>query len=390
MRVTLLSSCLGCAAIACASGSSPTSPPNPSAAAPARVPIELSYEQLVAAADSYVDAGKAERGLETAQDAARKDAARPEAYRSMGRALAVLGRLDEAARAYESARAKGSTDRQLVIELGSVYDIATRYSEARELYRAYLATQSDDAEIVHELGLTLLLTHDAKEAMKTLERAVQLDPTNADYAQDLGYAQLDAGEPERAARTLGTLVHEHADRAEAWLLLARSQASMGRHLEAQKTAAQCIEHAKHGDEDGKRLTAQALRLQGRLALVLGDATAALTVYESLLQGGETDAVVQLGIAAALMALGRLDEAESKMKAVGGKFPDHPLVRLRLRELDARRGDLKALNELVGLADKAGGSPELWRACYETAKAHKVKPLEKQARAKLAALGVILP
>lgn len=339
---------------------------------------ELTYDELVAAAQSYLETGKPDRAIAVAEDAAAKQPERPAAYLVWARALALTNQLDDAAAKYEEARRRGERGRDLHAELASVYDVAGRYGEAIAVYRDYLSAHPDDAELHQELGLTLLLARQPSEAVAALRRAIELAPRNLQVRQDLGYALLQAGDAKAAAIELRAVVAADGARSEAWRFLAQA-------LAAAKDMTAALEAATRAVETSQPAT-EALQLRARLRAELGDDRGALADWRALLAASPKDPGVMLGAAGALIALGQLDDAAALVDGAAASAGDHPWVKLRRAQLAWRRGDEKSVAQLEALADSYPTSLEVWRELHTAAQKTSNAKLRKKAAAHLTELG----
>lgn len=200
------------------------------AAAPAQNPTEpatplqtgLDYEQMLLAAQSYLEASRPNDAANVAIDATHMDPNRPQAYVVWGRAMAQADQLAEAATHYEEARALGSRDPSLFAELASVYDVGKKYPEALAVYRDYLTDHPNDVAMRDELALTLLLVEKPDEAVQELKTALQTQPQSLQLQQDLGYAQLHAGQFAACRDTLERVVQADPHRSDAARFLAQA------------------------------------------------------------------------------------------------------------------------------------------------------------------------
>lgn len=317
------------------------------------------YDRLVANARAYVEMGRIERAVDLAMAAASNAPERPEAYIVWGRALASQDNSREAVEKYERARALGSRDRELFVELSSLYDVLRSYAKAIAVYRDWLDKTPDDAEMHHELGLTCMLAEHFDEAVVSLHRAVVLQPDDLQMRQDLGYALLRRREWLAAESELERVVQNDPKRPEALRLLAQTRAGLGRLSEALPL----LDRALALDPKDART----VRVRARLRHLTGDAPGALNDYQTLLALDANDGPALLGEAGALLALDRTPEAAEVIQRASELLHDHPDVRFREAQLAIRRGDRKALARLQALEGSVGNATELWREIAWAAK-----------------------
>ncbi len=374
MRRVLLLALLG-SLVACA-GTSEGPSSSPAAGATKAVPAE--YERLTGAALSYLESGKPERAVKPLERAVALAPERPEAHVLWGRALAMVQDLAGSAAHYEKARALGSRDRQLFLELASVYDISQRYDEAIGVYEAWLAQDPHDVEMLAELGLTLLLRQRYPDAAGVLARAVELAPLDLQLRQDWGFALLRVGEIDRAAEELGKVLTSEPERPEAMRFLAQARAAQGREQEALELLDRLLRLAP--------TDAGGLRIRARLRLLSGQAQGALDDYGALLAAAPQDGAALLGAAGAFTALGRVAEAQKVLEQARGVLGDVVEVRLREAQLAVKKGDRGALQRLHEVAREMPQSLEAWRAVHAAARAARDKKLEVESGKHLVGLG----
>jgi tetratricopeptide (TPR) repeat protein len=329
------------------------------------------YERALSTARSYIELGRIERALDLAEAAARRSPERPEAYIVWGRALASQNQLAPSAEKYERARALGSRDRQLFVELSSVYDVSRAYDKAIAVYRDWLEKSPDDAEMQQQLGLSLLLSGRAKEAVPSLRRACALEPDDLQVRQDLGYALLRSHDLAGASSELEKVLAKEPNRAEALRLLAETRAAQGRLRDALSFADRALLN------DAKDTRAR--RVRARLRQVMGDAKGALADYQALLSGRPDDGPALLGAAGALLALERPGEAVPLIEQARAKLGDDPDVRFREAQLAWRRGERSALTTLRQLADHFPRPDEVWAELERAARKLQDKKLAAEAK-----------
>lgn len=338
-----------------------------------------SYERLIRAARAHAEAGRVEQATKLAERGVQEQPDKPDAYAILGLTLAQLGKLDEAAAQYELARSHGGKDRRIFVELASVYDVAQKWNEAVGVYLDYLKDHPDDAEMRQELGLTYLLLQKDQEAAHELQIVARAHPENAQVQQDWAYALLRTGEPKTAAEILEKLIAQDPNRTEAIILLARARAAEGKPADAIAHLDRVI--AANPSEQ------RALRMRARLYQVTGNLEKAAGDYEKLIAAGAAgDNAVLLGYAGALIALGRLDDAQAALGKVREKLKGHPLLAFREAQLAWRRGNKAALKTIAEFARNNPTDVEAWRETLAAAKKLHDKKLIKDAQTKLRSLG----
>ena len=209
---------------------------------------------VLAAAGCATDTGRREIALE---------------YFNLGNAYLELGKLDEAARAFESAlrldaslaradynlavayvrldRAGEAVDileRLVADDPGSVTTLlasgwalheAGRDAEALARYDAAAALAPENQEALYNAGLILWAAGRTREAADRFVRLLAIAPGDADALFNLGSLELALGDPAGAAEHLGRYVERKPQDAEGLLLLASAwerQRQFSRALEA--------------------------------------------------------------------------------------------------------------------------------------------------------------
>jgi tetratricopeptide (TPR) repeat protein len=128
---------------------------------------------------------------------------------------------------------------------------------------------------------------------------------------------------------------------------------------------------------------RAIALEGQLAELRGDDTAAAAAYAASLEAAP-DADVRLRRALVLERLGRADDALGELHLASRERPGDPLVRARLAERYEATGLLAAAEaELVaaaeGAPDRAAGWDHLARFYARAGRADKARAAEAKAR-----------
>ena len=83
------------------------------------------------------------------------------------------------------------------------------------------------------------------------------------------------------------------------------------------------------------------RAQAEAQLQAGQASEALQAYQSLVEMDPQDRTSRMGVAAALVALNRIDEAMDEYAQISVIWPEFPFAHVRRGELLEQKGDLKA-------------------------------------------------
>lgn len=171
------------------------------AAARAEGPAERAA-YLVRAGELAWQRGDLEESLRYGTAALRADPDEHAAVAGRARALAALGRTEEAVRAYRAALARARSPRY-ALELGELYESLGRQGEARAQYGVLRETVREDAKagVNHSLFLGLFEADhgDPEEAVRLLRGEWERQPSLR-VADALGWALHRAGEDEEALR----------------------------------------------------------------------------------------------------------------------------------------------------------------------------------------------
>lgn len=359
----------------CASGSSSEAPVEPNA--PGVPPV--SYADLVGLSESYLESGRAEQALEVARDAIAKDDQRPTGYLALARALASSGKTEAAIASYESALERGADGRRATMELATLYDVVRRYDLAIATYQVHTKNHPGDHEGHQQLGLSYLITGQAAAGLKSLERARELAPENPQVEIDYSMALLQAGYATESLKQLRRITENESDRADAWRLLARAEATQRRWKPAMAAADRAL--ALSPDD------VDSLSVRCRLWVVQGASEQALQDCEALRAAQPEDRATALRTAGILAALGELEAADRLLTEPAQALPDHPAVRFRLDQIAARRGDPAAFSRIVELAEQRRSDPELWWEVLNVSRWLKKPKFTSRARQELKTLNV---
>ena len=334
------------------------------------------------AASSMADAGKSERAARIAEESVQSQPERPEAYAVWGRALAQLDKLVESAEKYELSLQHGATDREVFLELANVYDVAAKYDDSVRIYTAYLGRFPGDPEFHQQLGLTLILQEKFDAAVSQLREAVRLKPGDLQIVEDLGQALLRAGNLTEAEKMLGAVLAAAPSHVPALRFAAETAAGLG-HMSAALDFANRALQGDPKDNDTRRLRA-------RLLLLTDQAAQALEDFALLVRAQPDDARLRLGEAGALLLIGRLDEAEQRLRQVRASLGGSPQLRLRELQLALRRGDRTAFIPLTELGQGQLNSLEIWQEVARQAKQRGDAKWQRAAQQRLTALGQAKP
>lgn len=227
------------------------------------------------------------------------------------------------------------------------------YEAAVQAYQEYLVKKPDDATVHYDLGYAYTAMQKAAEAKSEYEKAISLDPKMAVAYQNLGLTLL-TSDPSAAVAPLQKAAELLPDDARAkWLL--------GTALEVNGKPSLAIdqyEAARKLDDKDPDIMASL----GHALLGAGRAGEAESVYREALSLHPTGSALgqaHLGLAQALVAEKKIEEATTELAAYLQSQPNDAAARMELAADLAEVG--KNDEALVELDRAAAGAPESLRA-----------------------------
>jgi tetratricopeptide (TPR) repeat protein len=221
---------------------------------------------------------------------------------SQARMLVQKGRPAEAAEeleAYLRKHPEAVAERRLLVRVyASMGQMGRAQKQAEELAKV-LGPASPVPWV--ELGYALELAHRYDEALEQYDRAAEVAPNDPLGPLTAGQRAARWGEAELAEPRLVEALRRDARNAEAWHTLGLVRARLGN-----------LDGAVEAYRSGLRADPHALDNRvglATVALLRGDAAAALAEYDALVAARPKFADAQLGRSWALMKLGRLDDAQ---------------------------------------------------------------------------------
>ena len=124
--------------------------------------------------------GSEKAGMALIRRAIAADARNPLFHSNLVNFLRKIGRLDEAAEAYEAAIGLQPANADALADLGAVYQLQGRFDAAEAACRRAIGVNPDFVQGHYNLGISLKSLGRAEAALDALRRAVQLDPTQID------------------------------------------------------------------------------------------------------------------------------------------------------------------------------------------------------------------
>jgi len=236
--------------------------------------------------------------------------------KNQARMLVQKGRPAEAAQALEvylQQHPDAVAERRLLIR---VHASMGQMGHAQEQAQALAQVLGPGSPVPWvELGYALELSHRYDEALEQYDHAAEVAPRDPLGPLTAGLRAARWGEPELAEPRLVEALRRDTLNSEAWHTLGLTRARLG-NLDGAATAYQ----------SGLRADPRAVENHvglATIALLRGDASAALGEYDAIVSARPNFADAQLGRSWALMKLGRLDDAQraldraQELGAVGG-------------------------------------------------------------------------
>jgi Flp pilus assembly protein TadD len=227
------------------------------------------------------------------------------------------------------------------------------YEAAVQAYQEYLAKKPDDATVHYDLGYAYTAMQKVAEAKTEYEKAISIDPKMAAAYQNLGLTLLTSDPPASVAPLQKAAELLPGDARAKWLL--------GTALEKNgklDSAIDQFEAARKLDDKDPDITTSL----GHALLGAGRPREAESVYREALSSHAEGADLgraHIGLAQALIAQKKIEEAATELTAYLKGRPDDANVRM---ELAAELAELGKNDEALAELDRAtAGAPENLRA-----------------------------
>jgi tetratricopeptide (TPR) repeat protein len=266
-----------------------------------------------------VSQGQREVALGSLRSAIEVEPDRIQSYEHLGGVLLELGRVDDALVVYRSCVERDPVDPARQYNLGTAFLNAGRLAEAEQaLVRASILDPSH-AETWYNLGKLRTEQGRFPEAASCYRRSRKLKWTSDAIAEE-STALESAGRLPEAIDLLRTSVRKEPHESGLREMLVRALLSYGRAADALSI----IEEAEGGVRD-----ARLMLLKGRALSEVGQYRNALSCFEGAQLLGADTFEVLVGTGNALVALGRLAEAEVQFRKAVEERPEEVVAHANL-------------------------------------------------------------
>jgi tetratricopeptide (TPR) repeat protein len=254
----------------------------------------------------------------------------PDFHHNLGNILREMGRLEEAAAAYQRAMILDPNSVGTLYNLGNVNQDLARLDQAVAYFERALTLRPDSVEIVTNLGTALHDQGRLDAAVTCYARAAALAPDSVETLANFGGALCDRGEPDKAAAQFERALALRSDHIESLNGLGIALRKQGR-----------IEAAIAQFERALALRPDQAETHNNLALALEDLgrlDEAVFHYEHSLKLVPTQAETHNNLGNALEHQGRLEAAMSSYERALALKPDYAEVHYNRGLLLLLRGE----------------------------------------------------
>lgn len=241
-----------------------------------------------------------DEALPLLQQACRTDSQRPDAWMALGTVLGGAGRAREAADAFRQVLRLQSGNASALVNLGGALRRTGQHEAAVDAYQQALAAQPRLAAAHFGLGTTLAAQEHLEQAEAAFRSASTLQPDHLPTLNNLADAVLRQGRADEALECFETIRRKDPAFPRIDYQLGTALQAMGRHAEAAAAFRRAL--AKDASD---------LDALNNLCIALlrgGDPAAALSASEDYLRQSPANRKPLAYKAAALVELGRRDEA----------------------------------------------------------------------------------
>lgn len=229
--------------------------------------------ELYATGRYFLSQGNFQKALPHFEEASRKDVSFADAYLGMGTCLEGLGRLKEAAEAFELAITLKPEENDAYLGLGSALTASGRYAEAVEAFQQAVRLKPDDALAYDNMGTALTNMGRHEEACIAYQEAIKLRPDLFSPYNNLGVEFCTLKRYPESAEALKRAIQIEPDNARAHYNLGYTFSQARKYREAMESYKVAIRLKPDDPAAHYGL--------GRAVLALGDRGMALEEYKIL-------------------------------------------------------------------------------------------------------------
>jgi tetratricopeptide (TPR) repeat protein len=174
------------------------------------------------------------------------------AHNNLGGVYSGQGRLDDAAREYQTALRLKPADAQAHSNLGTVFARLHRPAEAIREYDAALALEPENAKVWFNLGNALRAESRNEEAVGAFSHAIDDNSTDKNWTTpryEMGTILLELGRPKEAGHQAQVIVALNPAAISGHYLMARAAAAIGRFDIATAEAATALNIARGAGQE---------------------------------------------------------------------------------------------------------------------------------------------
>jgi protein O-mannosyl-transferase len=268
------------------------------------------------------------------------------AHLSLGNALLLKGRVDDAITQYQQTVQIKPGDTQALLDLGNALLRKGRVDEAITQYQKVLQIDPTFAVAHNNLGTIFLREGNVDEAVNQYQQALQIKPDEAEFHNNLGRALLQKDSVDEA-------IAQCQKALQIKPLFAEAQFDLGNALRQEGRLDEAITHYKNAVQIEPDNTSFRIKL-GNTLLQNGHMDEAIPHFQRVLAIDPTNAGIYLNLGLCFSQLGRMDEAMAQYEEALKIAPGDPKAQMNLAWLLATcsQGSLRNGARAVELAQQA--------------------------------------
>jgi tetratricopeptide (TPR) repeat protein len=323
--------------------------------------------------------GEHRRALDCFQEVVKQVPEHGAAHAQSGRVLHKLRQSDAALEAYRKAVQYNPNRQPIHYRLGRLLQERGQVEAAEAAYRRAVELKPDDVRALTGLGHVLLVQHKQEDALRYYRQAVEHEPGNMEMHLNLGCALRDLGREEEAVGSFRKSIQLDSVNdgsryfsADAYYYLGLVLQALGRMKEAADSLGEAIKrypeyvpyilalaHLQQDMADYPKALGsfqRALQLEpdngdacygkGAVLYTLGRQREAIASYRQAVLHRPKAARYHVGLAAALMAESRHEEAADCCEKALAIAPDNTDAAALAAQIAVRRGETKKAYEIL--------------------------------------------